>query len=111
MFVTETVKQPTKAMAWGMMDFHGLSDLRIVPLGRTVTSDLYVEEVLKWTAASAMGRRTENGPPSAVTLAMCGNGRYEVRNMHMLSLPSGPACRGIFPKHAKCFGRILELTI
>ena len=36
--------------------------------GQTVTSDNCVEEVLKRTAASAIRRRTEDGPPIAVKL-------------------------------------------
>ena len=46
-------------MVCGMMSFRGLSDLHIVPRGKTVTSNFYVEEVLKGTATSAIRRRTE----------------------------------------------------
>ena len=66
--VTETVKQPVKIMVWGMMSFRGLSDLHVVPRGQTVTADFYVEEVLKGTAASAMSRQRENGPPTVIKL-------------------------------------------
>ncbi|XP_043229039.1 uncharacterized protein LOC122385098 [Amphibalanus amphitrite] len=66
--VIETVKQPGKVLVWGMMSFRGLSDLHIVPRGQTVTADYYVEEVMKGTAASAMRRRKENGPPTAIKL-------------------------------------------
>ena len=66
--VIETVKQPGKVLVWGMMSFRGLSDLHIVPRSQTVTADFYVEEVMKGTAASAMRRRKENGPPTAIKL-------------------------------------------
>ena len=42
--ISHTVKQPTKVMVWGMMSFRGLSDLHIVPRGKTVTSDFYVRK-------------------------------------------------------------------
>ena len=45
--VIETVKQPTKKMVWDMISVRGLSDLHIVFCGKTVTSDYYVDEVLK----------------------------------------------------------------
>ena len=67
-FITETVKQPSKVMASGMMNFRCLSNLHIVPRGKTVRSDFHAEEVRKGTAASAMRRRTENGPPTAIKL-------------------------------------------
>ena len=52
-----------------MVSFRGLSDLHIVPRGKTLTSDFYADEVqLKEMVASAMRRRTENGPPTAVKL-------------------------------------------
>ena len=51
--VTETVKQPTKVMVWDIMNFLGLSDLHIVPRGTTATS-ASVEEMLEWTAVSAI---------------------------------------------------------
>lgn len=66
--VVETVKQPLKILVWGMMSYRGLSDLHIIPRGQTVTADYYVEEVMKKTAASAMQRREENGPPTEVKL-------------------------------------------
>ena len=50
------------------MSFCGLSDLHIVPRGKTVTSVFYVEEVLKGKAASALRWRTEKWPPTAVKL-------------------------------------------
>ena len=50
----DTVKQPTKEMVCGMVSFRGLSGLHIVPHGKTLTSDFYVDEVLKGMGASAM---------------------------------------------------------
>ena len=51
------------------MSLCGLADLHIVPHGKTLTSDFYVDEVLKGMPASAMAMergRTDNGPPAAV---------------------------------------------
>ena len=53
-------------MVWDVMSFHGLSDFHIVPRGRTVTSDFYMEELLNRTAASKMKRQTENVPLTVV---------------------------------------------
>ena len=55
-------------MVWDIMSFHGFPDLHIEHRGRTVTSDFRVDDVMKETAASAMRRRTESGPPTPAKL-------------------------------------------
>ena len=57
----ETVKFPGKLHIWGMMSYSGLSDLHIIPKGQTVTSDYYIEEILKKTMMSAMHRKGDTG--------------------------------------------------
>lgn len=66
--VIETVKQPLKIIVWGMMSYRGLSELHVIPRGKTVTAEYYVESILKETAASAMQRKKEKGSPTTVKL-------------------------------------------
>ena len=41
------VKSSTKVMIWGVMGVSGLSNLYIVPKGKTVNSNYYIEYILK----------------------------------------------------------------
>ena len=42
----EKVKFPSKLHVWGMISYCALSDLHIIPVGSTVTTKYYVEEIL-----------------------------------------------------------------
>ena len=53
-------------MIWGVASLRGLVDLQMEPRGKTATSDVYLEGVLKGGGASVVRRRTGNGPPTAV---------------------------------------------
>ena len=46
---TEKVKFPGKIMVWGVMSYRALSHLHIIPKGKTVTSEYYVEDILNAT--------------------------------------------------------------
>ena len=42
-----SVKSSAKVMIWGAMGVSGLSNLHIVPTGKTVDSNYYIEQILK----------------------------------------------------------------
>ena len=58
---TEKVKFPGKIMVWGVMSYRALSHLHIIPKGQTVTSEYYVEVILKQSLASTMLRTGDSG--------------------------------------------------
>ena len=48
-------------MVWGVMSYRALSHLHIIPKGQTVTSEYYVEVILKQSLASTMLRTGDSG--------------------------------------------------
>ena len=48
-------------MVWGMMSYHALSELHIIPPGQTVTSDHYISDILEKTLMSAIKRKRKTG--------------------------------------------------
>ena len=58
---TEKVKFPGKVMAWGVMSYQAFSHLHIIPKGQTVTSEYYVETILKQSLTSTMLRTRDSG--------------------------------------------------
>ena len=53
------VKSSAKVMIWGAMGVSGLSNLHIVPMGKTVCSSYYIEHILKKDLKPALnGTRT-----------------------------------------------------
>ena len=57
---TEKVKFPGKIMVWGVMSYRALSHLHIIPKGKTVNSEYYVEVILKQSLASTMLRTRDS---------------------------------------------------
>ena len=45
----------------GVMSYRGLSDLHIIPQGQTVTSEYYVEVILKQSLTSSLLRTRDSG--------------------------------------------------
>ena len=58
---TEKVKFPGKIMTWGVMLYQAFSHLHIIPKGQTVTSEYYVETILKQSLTSTMLRTRDSG--------------------------------------------------
>ncbi|KAI6648584.1 hypothetical protein LOD99_8064 [Oopsacas minuta] len=58
---SEKVKYPGEIMVWGVMSSQGLSDLHIIPQKQTVTSDDYVEVILKQSLTSSLLRTRDSG--------------------------------------------------
>ena len=58
---TQTVKFLRKIQVWGMMSYRALSELHFVPVGKTVTADYYINEILGKTLISAMNRKRKTG--------------------------------------------------
>ena len=58
---TEKVKFPGKVMVWGVMSYQALSHHYIIPKGQTVTSEYYVEIILKQSLTSAKLRTRDSG--------------------------------------------------
>ncbi|KAI6655736.1 Transposable element Tcb1 transposase [Oopsacas minuta] len=58
---TEKVKFPGKIMVWGVMSYRALSHLHIIPKGQTVTSEYYVEVILKQSLIPSMLRTRDSG--------------------------------------------------
>ena len=54
-------------MVWGMMSYHGLQDLHIVPRSRTLTADHNVGEIIGKRATSALTRRRRKAPERCQT--------------------------------------------
>ncbi|KAI6649518.1 hypothetical protein LOD99_11883 [Oopsacas minuta] len=57
----ESVKFPGKLQVWGVMSYRALSELNIIPPGQTVTTEYYIEEILKKTLTSVMHRKSVTG--------------------------------------------------
>ena len=76
-------------MIWGAMGVSGLSNLHIVPTGKTVDSCYYTEQMLKKELKPALNRtRTtgkimlENWYPTLVWLSLCRMGLLHIRRPH-----------------------------
>ena len=57
----EKVKFPSKLHVWRLMSYTALSDLHIIPQGRTVTADYFIEEILNQTLLSSLKRKRRTG--------------------------------------------------
>ena len=55
------VKSSAKVMIWGLVCVSGLSNLRIVPTGKTVDSSYYIEYILKKDLKPAINRTRTTG--------------------------------------------------
>ena len=55
------VKSSAKVMIWGAMGVSGLSNLHIVPTGKTVDSNYYIEQILKKELKPALNRTRTTG--------------------------------------------------
>ena len=55
------VKSSAKVMIWGAMGVSGLSNLHIVPTGKTVDSNYYIEQILKNELKPALNRTRITG--------------------------------------------------
>ena len=58
----ETIKFPLKINVWGMMSHRALSNLHFIPRGQSLTSEYYVEEILKKSLMPTIRRKRLNGP-------------------------------------------------
>ena len=57
----QTVKFPSKLHVWGLISYTALSDLHIIPQGRTVTAEYYIEEILNRSLMFSIKRKRKTG--------------------------------------------------
>ena len=60
---SKCMKQSAKVMVWGSMTGHGLSKLHMLPTGQTLTSEYYINQILKKEVKPFTSRRQVTGDP------------------------------------------------
>ena len=64
------MKNSAKVMIWGAMGAHGLSNVHIVPAGKTITSDNYIRNILVKKLKPAIERLRDVGDIDNVRLVL-----------------------------------------
>lgn len=65
-----SVKNSAKVMVWGAMGAYGLTKLHIIPKGKSITSEYYVDNILTKELKPALSRRGYLGRVTQTQLAM-----------------------------------------